>query len=127
MRDEICFFNNNGWQRQGKDPDYRFSLANERTFLAWIRTALGFLAGSIALDQLASGFASPLIRSLLAIFLSLGGALLALVALRRWEENEKAMRNDRPLPYTRLLAVISALVVLTAFCFILFILIGGWG
>ncbi len=118
-------FKNNGWQQQGKNPDYRFSLANERTFLAWIRTALAFLAGSIALDQLASGFASPFIRSGLAIFLSLGGALLALVALRRWAENEKAMRNDQPLPYTRLLSTISALVVLTAFCFILFIIIGS--
>ncbi len=29
--------------RLGEAPDYRFSLANERTFLAWIRTALGFL------------------------------------------------------------------------------------
>ena len=121
------FLKNNGWQHQGKNPDYRFSLANERTFLAWIRTALAFLAGSIALDQLASGFASPLIRSLLAIFLSIGGAVLALVALRRWEENEQAMRNDRPLPYTRLLAIISALVVLTALCFIVFIIIGSWG
>ncbi len=120
------FFKNNGWQQQGKNPDYRFSLANERTFLAWIRTALAFLAGSIALDQLASGFASPLIRSLLAIFLSIGGAVLALVALRRWEENEKAMRNDGPLPYTRLLPAITLLVVLTAMCFIAFIIIGGW-
>ncbi len=27
--------------RLGEAPDYRFSLANERTFLAWIRTASG--------------------------------------------------------------------------------------
>ena len=35
--------------RLGEAPDYRFSLANERTFLAWIRTALGFLAAGVAL------------------------------------------------------------------------------
>ena len=29
----------------GEEPDYRFTLANERTFLAWVRTALGLLAG----------------------------------------------------------------------------------
>jgi putative membrane protein len=39
--------------RLGEAPDYRFSLANERTFLAWIRTSLGFLAGGVGLDQLA--------------------------------------------------------------------------
>ena len=39
------------WQEQGKTPDYRFSLANERTFLAWIRTALAVLAGGILLHQ----------------------------------------------------------------------------
>lgn len=42
--------------RLGEAPDYRFSLANERTFLAWIRTALGFLAAGVGLDQLAARF-----------------------------------------------------------------------
>ena len=42
--------------RLGEAPDYRFSLANERTFLAWIRTALGFLAAGVGLDQLAPDF-----------------------------------------------------------------------
>ncbi len=46
--------------RLGEAPDYRFSLANERTFLAWIRTALGFLAAGVGLDQLAPDFATPL-------------------------------------------------------------------
>ena len=52
--------------RLGEAPDYRFSLANERTFLAWIRTALGFLAAGVGLDQLAPDFATPVIRELLA-------------------------------------------------------------
>src|SRR3984893_15268857 len=30
------------------EPDYRFTLANERTFLAWQRTALGLLAAAVA-------------------------------------------------------------------------------
>ena len=53
--------------RLGEAPDYRFSLANERTFLAWIRTALGFLAAGVGLDQLAPDFATPLIREVLAL------------------------------------------------------------
>ena len=36
----------------GDEPDYRFTLANERTFLAWVRTALGLLAGGVAVRQL---------------------------------------------------------------------------
>lgn len=57
--------------RLGEAPDYRFSLANERTFLAWIRTSLGFLAGGVGLDQLAPDFATPLIREILALLLCL--------------------------------------------------------
>lgn len=42
------------WTREGKEPDYRFTLANERTFLAWVRTGLALLAGGLLLDQFAS-------------------------------------------------------------------------
>ena len=31
----------------GDDPDPRFSLANERTFLAWIRTGLAFVTAGL--------------------------------------------------------------------------------
>ena len=34
----------------GEEPDPRFSMANERTFLAWIRTSLAFIAGGVALE-----------------------------------------------------------------------------
>ncbi|MCI4177768.1 DUF202 domain-containing protein, partial [Dickeya dianthicola] len=65
------------WQQQGTTPDYRFSLANERTFLAWIRTALAFLAGAVAIDQFAPTLAPPAVRGGIAVFLSLAAALLA--------------------------------------------------
>ncbi len=111
------------WQRRGDNPDYRFSLANERTFLAWIRTALAFLAGAIAIDQLTPDFASPRIRAMLAITLALGGVVLALAALKRWTDNEKAMRLNAPLPYSRLLSVITLFIALIAILFILFIVV----
>lgn len=38
------------------EPDYRFTLANERTFLAWIRTALALLAGGVAVIKLVPSF-----------------------------------------------------------------------
>lgn len=86
--------------RLGEAPDYRFSLANERTFLAWIRTALGFLAAGVGLDQLAPDFATPLIREILALLLCLFAGGMAIYGYLRWLNNEKAMRLKQDLPYT---------------------------
>lgn len=84
--------------RLGEAPDYRFSLANERTYLAWIRTALGFLAAGVGLDQLAPDFATPLIREVLALLLCLFAGVLAIYGYLRWLRNEKAMRLKQDLP-----------------------------
>lgn len=100
--------------RLGEAPDYRFSLANERTFLAWIRTALGFLAAGVGLDQLAPDFATPLIRELLALLLCLFAGGLAIYGYLRWLRNEKAMRLKEDLPYTRTLLVMSLILTLVA-------------
>lgn len=98
----------------GDAPDYRFSLANERTFLAWIRTALGFLAAGVGLDQLAPAFATPLIRESLTLVLCLFAGVLALFGYLRWLHNEQAMRLKRDLPYTGMLKVISVVLLLVA-------------
>jgi putative membrane protein len=39
------------WRHEGTEPDSRFTLADERTFLAWIRTALALLSGGVLLHQ----------------------------------------------------------------------------
>jgi putative membrane protein len=98
------------WWTEGEQPDYRFSLANERTFLAWIRTALALLAGSIAVVQLVPRFSVAGARTVLGVVLALVGGLLALAAYRRWSANERAMREARPLPYTPVL-IIAAIAV----------------
>lgn len=98
----------------GEAPDYRFSLANERTFLAWIRTALGFLAAGVGLDQLAPEFATPLIRQVLALLLCLFAGGLAIYGYLRWLQNEKAMRLKDDLPYTRSLLTISVVLLVVA-------------
>ena len=100
--------------RVGEAPDYRFSLANERTYLAWIRTALGFLAAGVGLDQIAPDFATPLIRELLALLLCLFAGVLAVYGYLRWLQNEKAMRLKEDLPYTRGLLVISTILLVVA-------------
>ncbi len=112
------------WRRTGTRPDYRFSLANERTFLAWIRTALAILAGSIAIDQLARNIAPVPVRIVLCVLLAGIGALLAVEAYRRWSLQEQAMRHQRELPHAWLLVTMTSVVAAAAFVFALLILLG---
>ncbi len=88
------------WRREGTEPDYRFSLANERTFLAWIRTALGWLASGILLEQFSTRLGPHSITIALAVALSCLAALLCALAYARWRANEIAMRHARKLPGT---------------------------
>jgi len=82
----------------GSEPDPRFTLANERTFLAWIRTSLAFLAGGTALEAFAAdAFPSPL-RTWLAVLVIGVGILIAAGAAVRWIRVERSMRESRPLP-----------------------------
>ena len=111
--------------RLGEAPDYRFSLANERTFLAWIRTALGFLAAGVGLDQLAPDFATPLIRDVLALLLCLCAGVLAIYGYLRWLRNEKAIRLKQDLPYTRGLFIISVMLLSVAAVVMVLVFYGG--
>ena len=111
--------------RLGEAPDYRFSLANERTFLAWIRTALGFLAAGVGLDQLAPDFATPVIREALSLLLCLFAGGLAIYGYLRWLNNEKAMRMKQDLPYTRSLLLISGILVAVAAVVVVMVLHAG--
>lgn len=98
------------------DPDYRFTLANERTFLAWFRTALALIAGGVAVVQLIPAFAFPGARHTLGVVLTVMGGLLSFAAVRRWQRVQAAMRRDEDLPPTRLPVVLGiSLAALTAF------------
>lgn len=90
------------------EPDYRFTLANERTFLAWIRTALALLAGSVAIVQLVPDLGIPEGRQLLAALLAIMSVAVVAGSALRWRSSQQAMRRDAPLPSTlmpRLLAL----------------------
>ncbi|EOC0586487.1 DUF202 domain-containing protein [Cronobacter sakazakii] len=102
------------WWQTGQTPDYRFTLANERTFLAWIRTALALMAGAVGIDQFSTQLGSPLLRQGLALLLVCAGALMGGIAWRRWRKNEYAMRLARDLPYTRYLFALAAFIVMLA-------------
>jgi putative membrane protein len=109
----------------GEAPDYRFSLANERTFLAWIRTALGFLAAGVGLDQLAPELATPLVREIMSLLLCIFSGGIALYGYLRWLNNEKAMRLKQDFVYTRSLKTISVAMVLIAAAVIVMVILGG--
>ncbi len=79
----------------GEDPDPRFTLANERTFLSWIRTALAFIGGGIAVEAFTGEIFSPGLRATLSIVLMAIGFVLAAGAAFRWYRIEAAMRRKQ--------------------------------
>ena len=95
----------------GREPDPRFTLANERTYLAWNRTALALIGGGLAAGQLLD-FDSRATRLIVALPPIVLGLVLALMSYRRWEANERALRLDEPLPTgaPRVLAIGVAVV-----------------
>ena len=81
----------------GSEPDPRFSLANERTFLAWVRTSLALLASGVALEALQIPV-SPGFRLAAALVFVVLGVLAALQAWVGWVRTERALRLSRSLP-----------------------------
>ncbi|WP_420081282.1 YidH family protein [Streptomyces sp. JL4002] len=108
---------------EGETPDYRFSLANERTFLAWIRTALALVGGGFAVDQflpdLRWGVRVGMALALLAV-----GAACALRAVNHWVRCERAMRRGADLPLSRFPVVLSLGVGLVAVAMVVVVLLG---
>ncbi|WP_416385016.1 YidH family protein [Tersicoccus mangrovi] len=102
----------------GREPDPRFTLANERTFLAWIRTSLALLAGGIAIEAFAVGVFEAPFRKAVSVILIVLGMLVSGGAFTRWVRVERAMREKRPLPLPLIApilgfgAALGALVVL---------------
>jgi putative membrane protein len=102
----------------GVEPDARFTFANERTFLAWIRTALALVAAGLAIVQLLPPFHGiHWGRRAIGIPLILLGAVVAVVSYLEWDANQRALRRGDPPRHSRLplfLAVIIGLVALAA-------------
>lgn len=104
-------------------PDYRYTLANERTFLAWFRTALALIAAGVAVVQLIPPLSFPAARQALGIVLTVAGGGLSLAAALRWRAVQAAMRRGTDLPPTRVPALLGiGLAVLTTFVVVLLLL-----
>jgi putative membrane protein len=100
-----------------RDIDARFSYANERTFLAWNRTALAVITAGLAITQLLPPFDLPGGRKLIGLPLILLGVVLSVFSLRQWQANERAMRRREPLPPSwlpRLVAVVIGVCAVIA-------------
>ena len=109
----------------GTEPDPRFTFANERTFLAWSRTALALVVAGLGVVQLLPPFPGvPWGRHVLGVPLIAFGAIVAIAAYWEWGRNQGALRHGRPLPRSVLpvllaiviavMAVISAVVLLVS-------------
>lgn len=99
--------------RQG-EPDPRFSFANERTFLAWHRTALALIGAGLAVTQILPPFRLPGGRRILGLPLILLGGIIAFTSYGRWVANERAMRLGQSLPTHWLNRVLGLVVGLGA-------------
>ncbi|MGW0550590.1 YidH family protein [Streptomyces altiplanensis] len=112
-------------REEGETPDYRFSLANERTFLAWIRTALALIGGGFAVDQFLPDLVWE-VRAGMALGLLAAGVLCALRAVNHWVRCERAMRRGEDLPVTRFPTLLSLVVAVVAVAMVVVVLF-GWG
>jgi putative membrane protein len=97
----------------GRDPDPRFTFANERTFLAWARTALALIGGGLVAAQVLHGRFGGwhLLVALPAIVL---GAVVGVASYVRWRENERAMRLGRPVEHSALTRMLTAGIIVLA-------------
>lgn len=99
----------------GAEPDARFTLANERTVLAWVRTSLTFVVAGLA-AAVADGVVDTgnLLR-VVAVLTVAVGAWLAVSSVVRWGRTERALRLQQPLPApSNLVVVVLAVLVLAA-------------
>ncbi len=109
----------------GTEPDPRYTFANERTFLAWSRTALALVVAGLGVVQLLPPFPRvPWGRHVLGVPLIVFGAVVAVTAYSEWVRCQRAMRLSQPLPRSfmprvltlviTVMAVISGIVVLAS-------------
>ena len=99
----------------GTEPDPRYTFANERTFLAWSRTALALVVAGLGVVQLLPPFPGvPWGRHVLGVPLIVFGAVVAVTAYGEWTRSQRAMRHQQPLPRSVMPVVMTVIIAAMA-------------
>ncbi|GAA4052219.1 hypothetical protein GCM10023063_45570 [Arthrobacter methylotrophus] len=106
----------------GTEPDPRFTLANERTFLAWIRTSLALLAGGVAVEAFMADLFGPELRKAISVLLLMLALLIGGGAFFRWLNVERSIRRQTPLPLPWIAPVLAIGGALVAAVLVVFVL-----
>jgi inner membrane protein YidH len=110
----------------GSEPDARFTFANERTFLAWNRTALALVVAGLAVAQLLPPFPGvPLGRHLLAVPLIALGAIVSVTGYLEWGRNQRALRRNDPLPRSALPMILAISIAAMAIAAVILVLLSA--
>jgi putative membrane protein len=97
------------------EPDARFTFANERTFLAYSRTALALVVAGLGIVQLLPPFPGvPWGRHVIGIPLIALGAVVASAGYVEWTRNQRALRRGEPVPKTALPAILTITITCVA-------------
>lgn len=97
-----------------QEIDVRFTYANERTFLAWNRTALALVTAGLAITQLLPPFRIPGGRKMIGIPLIVMGTVVSIVSYYQWQRNQRAMEEGQPLPRSLLPMTVAVVVAVSA-------------
>jgi putative membrane protein len=94
-----------------REPDYRMSLAAERTFLAYVRTGLALAAAGVAVAGALPDAGAKVLRQVVGFALVLMGGFVLGFGRLRWRSVTSAMRRREPLPSFRVGAALSVALV----------------
>jgi putative membrane protein len=101
-------------QAADAEPDYRFTLANERTLLAYLRTALALDAAGLAAVQFLTEIGPHWVRMVAGVLLAAAGAASSAGGYVRWRSIQAAMRRQEPLPSSQLPLFVAAVVAVAS-------------
>jgi putative membrane protein len=103
-------------------PDTQAELANERTYLAWLRTGLALMAVGVAAERVLPAEGIIWARQLIGVSLILSGVLTAGLARWRWQRVDRAVRAGRPVPPPMIGYLVAAAIVVNGLATIVLLL-----